>query len=345
MPKERQENTTRKADKPWHLRSCKANSTALIPTTSEAETSEEEDLVGTRQKRRVIRPLEESTDLGTDLSTEDEAEQTIQTRMANITLTEAVNAARTPATPKFISPPTFNPTNGNALSYVRTYDRTAAANGWTDAYKISYFGTFLEGAAGIWYQEYKGVLTNAAKTWQHISGDFCTQFAGANHLEAAKSKFNNRKQGSSEDIKAYYFDMVALAYDLEPVMPFEIFKEKFEDGLHPSLQETYLMMATHPMTKDQLRNLVLRLSEIKEKALVSSLTSQAALLTIGDRPSEPRRHNPRYSQDRRYQTEGHRRGRPRNNPPQERYPRERQGAGQRERWNQGPYSMKRTLDL
>ncbi|KAJ8910660.1 hypothetical protein NQ315_016038, partial [Exocentrus adspersus] len=127
------------------------------------------------------------------------------------------------------------------------------------------------GAAGIWYEEYKGEAGNANKTWQQITNDFCAEFAGPNHMKLAKSKFANRRQQDGEDIKTYYFDLVTLAYEVDPKMPMEAFRERFEDGLLPALQESYLTLATPTMSKDQLKSLVLKVSEIKQRALMASL--------------------------------------------------------------------------
>ncbi|KAJ8911405.1 hypothetical protein NQ315_011372 [Exocentrus adspersus] len=184
--------------KPETIGQPQANSTLTVPLIrlEDEETTEEEGETGPVPGRRVIHPVIESTDYTTD-----EDVQQVTVRMANTTLREAIDNGRTPSTPKFISPTTFNPATGNALTYIRAYDRTAVANGWTDAYKINYFGSFLEGAAGIWYEEYKGEAGNANKTWQQITNDFCAEFAGPNHMKLAKSKFANRRQQDGEDIK------------------------------------------------------------------------------------------------------------------------------------------------
>ncbi|KAG5897281.1 hypothetical protein JTB14_011447 [Gonioctena quinquepunctata] len=85
-------------------------------------------------------------------------------KMANTTIEETLQRTLQPATPKFIPPPTFNPGTDNASVFLRTYERTAIANGWDNSLKISYFGTFLEGAANIWYNRFIENEDNHKKT-------------------------------------------------------------------------------------------------------------------------------------------------------------------------------------
>lgn len=108
---------------------------------SENEESENEENVTIREQthpQRIIKELEAHT--GT---------------MANITISTVETGEKTPALPQFISPPTYNPCTDSAQSFIATYDRMAVANNWNDGLKILYFHSFLQGAANIWYTEYK----------------------------------------------------------------------------------------------------------------------------------------------------------------------------------------------
>ena len=63
-------------------------------------------------------------------------------------------------------------------------------------------------------------------------------------------------------------------------MPFENFRDHFENGLHSSYYETYYLMGNADMDWTKLKTLVLKLSEVRERVLVDRMTSQTSLLSI-----------------------------------------------------------------
>lgn len=201
------------------------------------------------------------------------------------TLGAAAAAERTPSLPKFVSPAIFNPCTSNPIQFIRSYERAAIANGWNDTHKINYFSCFLEGAASVWYDKYTSKARNASKTWKEIAQDFITEFGGENPLKQIKFKWNKRRQGDTEDIKHYFFDLYYLANELDPNMTFDKFKEHFEEGLHPSYFEMYYMMCQPTMEMDDLKALIIKISGIKEKALVAQMSQQTAFLTINPKES------------------------------------------------------------
>ena len=121
--------------------------------------------------------------------------------MANVTLQNALAEAKNPATPKFISPPTFDPSLDSPVTFFTKYDKIAACNGWSDTYKISYLGNFLEGPASHWYREYSNKDTNKDNNWTKISEDFIKEFSGEQPLRKLKFELNTRKQQDNKDIK------------------------------------------------------------------------------------------------------------------------------------------------
>lgn len=121
-----------------------------------------------------------------------EKEASIST-MANITISSVETGEKTPALPQFISPPTFNPCTDSAQSFLATYDRTAVANNWNDALKILYFHSFLQGAANIWYTEYKQAHPDS--NW-HLIGrafkaEFCDDYGSLRLLSKVRKEQKN----------------------------------------------------------------------------------------------------------------------------------------------------------
>lgn len=66
-------------------------------------------------------------------------------------------------------------------------------------------------------------------------------------------------------------------------MAFETFRDYFENGLHPSFNATYYLMARGVNNQKQLNELVLKLSDIRERALVAHIIAQTSVLSIIDR--------------------------------------------------------------
>ncbi|XP_050305613.1 uncharacterized protein LOC126742849 [Anthonomus grandis grandis] len=171
--------------------------------------------------------------------------------MANTALAETKN----PVTPKFITPPFFDPSLDLPIIFLSKYEKTALNNGWNDAYKISYLGNFLESPANFWYRDYSSNERNKPKTWEEIKEDFIREYSGDQPLRKIKFRLNTRKQAENEDIKKYYYDIVSLCHEVDPKMTFETFRDYFEKGLHPSYYETYYLMSSNELDHQQLKTL------------------------------------------------------------------------------------------
>ncbi|KAL1487875.1 hypothetical protein ABEB36_015260 [Hypothenemus hampei] len=183
----------------------------------------------------------------------------------NATLSMALGRAREPASPRFMAPTTFNPSTGQVVSFLSQYEAAANCNGWDEAYKIMYFGNFLEGPANDWYQNYANNIANRDNDWQTIKADFRKEFIGERQSRTMKIKLSNKRQSSSEPLRKYYYDLLTLAKEVDPMMPFEVFKEHFESGIHSSLLEPYYMANDNVVDHASLKTLVMKLDDVREK--------------------------------------------------------------------------------
>lgn len=245
-----------------------------------------------RSRRPDPTPQEEESHLETEVS---ETQETVselttippkQSNMAqNTTISDASKNARTPAVPKFIAPTQFNPTNTNAIVFLRNYERCAALNGWDDAFKINYMGSFLEAAASTWYSKFVVDPANAGRTWKELQEEFVNEFGSENAIRAAKFRFNTRRHLDNEDIKSYFFDLKNLGDEANPNMPFEAFRDKFESGLHPLYYESYFLIAPDNMNMEALKSVVFKLSNVKERVL-SLQMSNLSLLAKEEEPQQ-----------------------------------------------------------
>lgn len=164
--------------------------------------------------------------------------------MTSITLSDIIHANTTPATPKFVRANSFNPVHDtDAYTFLRNYERSALLNGWGDREKLLYFEAFLEGSAEIWFKNYKLDQSNQNKNWKDVADDFKTEYVNKDLLKDLRRKLKDRKQGDNEDILTYYYDLLDLAYRVDPNTSLAEIQELFEAGLHPNCCETEFLVS------------------------------------------------------------------------------------------------------
>ena len=177
------------------------------------------------------------------------------------TIAEAKTAAMRPAVPTFLSPQTYHPSRGLASSFIGNYERSSIANGWDNTLKIAYFGSFLEGAANLWYKLYSENPANNQKTWDNIKDDFLAEFGDPDITKAIKSRLENRKQLPNEKVKDFFYELSMLYYEYDQTMNDESFIDYFEKGLTERSGYHYYWLTHPPNTKPTT------LEEIKELAI------------------------------------------------------------------------------
>lgn len=259
-----------------------STSETLIEDDLQTEDSSTEEQT-TNEDQEIIRLLQAPTAIQQTQAAHQVTNQSINMAL-NVTLTQATGATRTPSVPKFVSPVIFDPSSSNPIKFIRSYERAAIANGWDDTYKINYLGTFLEGAANTWYNKYSLHPANANKTWKDIGEDFTREFGGENPLQKMKYRLSTRRQQAKEDIRAYFYDLQVLASEVDPNMDDGVFKEYFENGLHPSYFQMYYVMSGKNTTMQELKTIVHKLSELKERSQMNELTDQTTFLTLEEGP-------------------------------------------------------------
>lgn len=200
----------------------------------------------------------------------------ITKNMADTTLTEAFTLNQKPAQPQFISPPIFNPCSGNIHSFLSAYERTAIANSWNNALKISYLGSFLEGAANIWFTLYKEKPANKDKTWTQVKVDLTNEFDEGDLHRTLEMRLLNRKQRSGESIKSYFYDLKTLYFEFDQTMNVEGFRKYFENGISPELYTPYRLIRSSHMTMDKFKDIVLSLQDIMDNKSAMSLFTPLA---------------------------------------------------------------------
>ncbi|KAG5875604.1 hypothetical protein JTB14_009755 [Gonioctena quinquepunctata] len=194
--------------------------------------------------------------------------------MADETLIDSLGTQNAAVKPKFLCPPTFNPCTSSASSFIKKYERTAAANSWNNTHKISYFGTFLEGAAQLWFKRYAANGTNNNKKWEDIKNDFSKEFDGADRTHSVERLLFERKQKPNESIKAYYYELQTLFEDFDTNFELEKFRKFFENGIRKEYYQNYRLLLGENMDWEDFKRIIDKLEDIsKQDVLETSLNN------------------------------------------------------------------------
>jgi len=251
------------------------NSVSEIPVTNTSGTINVEDI--------HFEKLRETPAAVFSKSNPTSQNSTIKAMTHNVTIKDAQSIGDAPRVPKFVSPTVFDPATSNVISFLKSYDEAALLNRWDEKYKIAYFGCFLKGVAQTWYDTYISDPANESETWAKIKSTFMLEFGGESHLREIKLRLQNRKQGATEDIKNYFFDVINNQID---GISDERIIEYFENGLHPLYYERYALLRKPGMTIKDLKEITLKLSELHQLALMAQMNNSFATFNVQEKPRD-----------------------------------------------------------
>lgn len=258
-----------------------------VASRSPVESDDESLIAVDLGNTRVLEPIVITTPTRNNAIEENNFEIT----MADITLRDALNDRPQPAVPKFVAPSSFDPARNNVAAFIKQYEDVSRQNGWDEKHKINYLGAFLTGAAYGWYSNFIQNAQNQGCNWVQIKKALVSEFGGECPTREIKLMLNNRKQGISEDIKQYFFDLVALCDQIENVSE-ERFVEYFEAGLHPVYFEKYKLLCGPQMSKAAIKSIVLKLSEIYQTSLYHQINAAFANVSfLGEQTAANTNHN------------------------------------------------------
>ncbi|KAL1510095.1 hypothetical protein ABEB36_004750 [Hypothenemus hampei] len=147
------------------------------------------------------------------------------------TINDALRQIIDPATPKFVQPPIFRPASDSPSSFLLGYERAA----------IDIIPRTISRGSGT------QVVSKIPKQREVTSGPFY-----------------RRKQGHTEEVKHYYYELLALADEVDVNMPFVDFLAQFEKGLHSKFRQLYYILREDDMGRGTLRNIVQKLHRSQE---------------------------------------------------------------------------------
>lgn len=230
--------------------------------------------------------------------------------MADTTISAAFSNIRLSATPKFISPEIFNPASSEPAEFIKHYDRTSIANGWTEDLKITFFGSFLEGAANRWYEKF--VYDNPDSTYKDITKEFTKEFDDGLGIRSLEQKLETKNQKMGETLKNYFYDLKTLAFDYDRNMDGRIFTKHFERGMAPKYRAKYQMLRPKNPSVTDLKEIIARIdSAVQLEDTIPTPINQPPTPSTSDqftrsqngprhyqqptfRPNPPRNYNPNF---------------------------------------------------
>ncbi|KAJ3666528.1 hypothetical protein Zmor_001967 [Zophobas morio] len=128
--------------------------------------------------------------------------------MSNVTLREALEKAKIPASPKFLAPPVSNPATSYPNRFIDSYERVALTNSWYDALKVSCLPIFLEKATLAWFRQYTTTQSNADQRF--LGGIQLNSIRAKNAPAMEKKKEGQRKTKHAVDYHLQEIGTAAL---------------------------------------------------------------------------------------------------------------------------------------
>lgn len=201
--------------------------------------------------------------------------------MASTTISEAFDTLKEDTrTPKFLAPDIFDPCKDNAYTFIKGYERSADINNWKEHHKICYLQNYLSGVAINWYKDYK--RANQNKKWDDVKNEFMKEYGNPNYYREIRFKLMNRKQRVDEDIKIYFYNILDLCNQLNPVPNTETILDYFESGLNSSYLTQYNLLTKPNMTLEDLKSVVNKLSDIKNRAVAAHMADPLVSTSVSN---------------------------------------------------------------
>jgi len=132
----------------------------------------------------------------------------------------------------------------SAQSFIATYDRMAVANNWNDALKILYFQSYLQGAANLWYTEYKEGHPDS--NWPLICQAFKKEFGDDTSSLRLLAKVRERIQDPLEPTRNYFYDLRVRYAEYKREVDFGEFQEIFQNDLTTEAKVRYYSLTHFP---------------------------------------------------------------------------------------------------
>jgi len=181
------------------------------------------------------------------------------------TVSQVLKNAPQPVLPRFVHPGNFQPLKDHPLHFLNNFEKACILNAWSDVERIFFFGGFLEGNAFTWYREFRANPLNSGKNWDNILAEFKEEFLEDCYTHNLTLQLRAKKQGDTQDILEYFYEILDLCNLLDVNMEFSTFREHFELGLNAKYQYDATMQTEKDMNFKQFKKAISKLSNAKKR--------------------------------------------------------------------------------
>ncbi|CAF1378702.1 unnamed protein product, partial [Rotaria sordida] len=127
----------------------------------------------------------------------------------------------------------------------------------TDAEKLFLISTCLEVDARDWFFDNSHLFT----TWISFTQQLINTFESAGKADISFNRLRHYQQGLTQDVRQYYFEVMKLCKEANPLMDDASKLQYLKDGLKPSLRFDVLLK--DPQTPEEFLQYAQRVEELK----------------------------------------------------------------------------------
>ncbi|KAK9701992.1 Retrotransposon gag protein [Popillia japonica] len=171
-----------------------------------------------------------------------------------------MSTLRNPILPKFIGPPKFDPSQHDAVNFLKAYTSAAEYNAWDDNLKLCYFPNFMTGSAEDWFRSFAKRNPNAG--WLDTLHEFKVKFIGPRYADELEIRLVTKKQRPDESIRNYFYNTLSLCDEVDTNMDEGIIMRRVTNGLLPYYR--HMVNISQPRTLKQLERLIDSISETEQ---------------------------------------------------------------------------------
>ncbi|CAF1429741.1 unnamed protein product [Rotaria sordida] len=145
----------------------------------------------------------------------------------------------------------------NVSKWVRETQQAMHILKLTDAEKLFLISTCLEVDARDWFFDNSHLFT----TWISFTQQLINTFESAGKADISFNRLRHYQQGLTQDVRQYYFEVMKLCKEANPLMDDASKLQYLKDGLKPSLRFDVLLK--DPQTPEEFLQYAQRVEELK----------------------------------------------------------------------------------
>lgn len=162
--------------------------------------------------------------------------------------------------------PYFTGENEDVVQWLERFEKVSNALGMSVREKFSRLPVYLVGTASCWYNvRAKPGRPNAPTNYTELINALLTMFTPVNYTDNLRNQLRSKTQQLGQPVKSYIFEMMEIAYRIEPDAPDQFVISVIKQAMLPGI-EMFLNILPHATMNEFLSS-----AEKAEKSYLSSL--------------------------------------------------------------------------